>query len=434
MLLGLDFSIAIGFILMIGFIVLVHEFGHFITAKLLKIKVEEFSIGFGPKLLGLTRGETLYKIAPIPLGGYVKIYGMEEGEITEPERAFYNRPKWERLLVLAMGGVFNIVSAYFLLTGAYMLGVFERTYMDKVPVITWINEGSPAETAGLKINDTILAINNKKIDSWKEVQDMVLVSPNQWLSIRISRDNKELAIPLKAGKITTHEIGYIGALPIPPFKVVSVEPDSPAQKAGLKPGDIIYAVNDETMPDDNSLILAISKSPGKPIVLSLFRNNQKIQMLVTPKDIEGRGIIGARADAYLEKKSYGLGSFQRAGAELGNNIMLIFVVLKKLVTGSLSVKTLSGPIELAKVSGSAYKHGLEVFMLIMALISVNLGIINLLPVPMLDGGHIFIMFIEWAIRKEFSIKLKEQIAMVGLVLLLLLMVVVFYYDIIKLIQ
>lgn len=434
MLLGLDFSIAIGFLLMIGFIVIAHEFGHFITAKYFGIKVEEFSVGFGPKLLGFTKGDTLYKIAPIPLGGYVKIYGMEEGEIKEPEKAFYNRPKTERFWVLAMGGLFNIVSAYFLLTGAYWLGVYERTYMEKVPVIAWINEGSPAESAGLKIKDTILVINNKQVTSWKEVQDIVLVNPNQLLNITIERDKKQFKIPVKTSKITAHEIGYIGALPIPPFKVVDISPQSPAQRAGLKAGDIIYAVNDETMPDDNSLINAISKNPGKSIVLSIVRNNQKKQIIVTPKDVQGRGIIGARADAYLEKKSYGIHSFQRAGSELGNNIMLIFVVLKKLVTGSLSVKTLSGPIELAKVSGSAYRHGLEVFMLIMALISVNLGIINLLPVPMLDGGHIAIMGIEWAIRKEFSIKLKERIAMVGLALLLLLMVVVFYYDIIKLIQ
>ncbi|OGF66648.1 MAG: RIP metalloprotease RseP [Candidatus Fischerbacteria bacterium RBG_13_37_8] len=431
MLFGYDLSIAIGFLLMIGFIVLVHEFGHFISAKLLNIKVEEFSIGFGPKIIGIKRGETLYKIAPVPLGGYVKIYGMEEGEITEPDRAFYNRPRKQRLFVLAMGAIFNILSAYILLCAVYMIGVMERTYLDKPPVIAWVNDKSPAQETGFKIDDRIVAINDKKMTTWKDVQNTVLISPEQFLNITIERGQEELKISVKTGKISSHEVGYLGAMPVPPFTVLEVTPDSPAQKAGIKAGDIIYAVNDETMDDLGSVIMAISKNPDRAIKLSIERNKEQINIMVTPKKEDKRGIIGARYDPFMEKKSYGIGSFKRAAVEVGNNVVLIFVVIKKLVTGNMSLRTLSGPLDLARVSGSAYRSGAIIFMLILALISINLGVINLLPIPMLDGGHIVIMGIEWVRGKEFSIKLKERIAMVGLVLLLLLMAVVLYFDILK---
>lgn len=430
----MDFSLIIGFILMIGFIVLVHEFGHFIIAKLLKIKVEEFSLGFGPKIVGLKKGETLYKIAPIPLGGYVKIYGMEEEEITEPEKAFYNRPKIQRFLILVMGGIFNIVSAYFLFTISYMLGVYERTYLDNPPIIGWVNENSPAKIAGLQVGDKIISINNIKMSNWKKAQDYIMINPNQNFVMKIQRKDKLLTIKLKSTKITSHEIGYIGALPVPPFKIIKVSPNMPAQKAGIKPNDIIYEIDDEPMPDDTHVIAAISKKPGKPLLLSISRGNENLKIPITPLNANGRGLIGVLHYPYIEKKSYGIHSFSKAALELWNNTVLIFSVLKKLITGSMSVKSLSGPIELAKFSGSAYKHGFEVFIFMIALISVNLGIINLLPIPMLDGGHIFIMLIEWVIGKEFSIRLKERIATVGLVFLILLMVIVFYFDILKLIQ
>lgn len=434
MLLGMDFSIAIGFLLMIGFVIIVHEFGHFIGAKLLRMRVDEFSIGFGPKIIGFKRGETLYKLAPIIFGGYVRIYGMEENEKDEPERAFYKRPKYQRIIVLSMGSIFNIISAYFLLCGVYMVGIAERTYLDKPPIISFVNENSPAEKAGLQKGDKIFSINGKVVKTWKEVQDMVLVSPEQLLNIKIIRKNKELDILAKTTKISSHEVGYLGAMPVPPFEATEIKIGSPAEKAGIKKGDIIFRVNDTIMPDAASVVMEISKNPGKEIKLSVVRGDQVINLKVIPINVNGRGMIGVGFNSYIEERKYGLKSFEKAALEVGNNVVLILVVLKKLVTGAMSLKTLSGPIDLARVSGSAYKSGAAVFLLITALISINLGIINLLPVPMLDGGHIFVIGIEWVIRREFSVKVKERIAMVGLVFLLALMALIIYFDILKIVK
>ncbi len=431
MLMGFDLSIVIGFLLMIGFVIIVHELGHFVGAKLLKMRVDEFSIGFGPKIIGFKKGETQYKLAPIIFGGYVKIYGMEEGEVEESERAFYNRPKVHRLIVLALGALMNIISAYFLLCGVYMAGVMERTYMEKPPVIAFVNEGSPAKSAGLMKGDEILSINNKRVKTWKEVQDEVLINPGQLLNFEIKRNDKVLEISVKIEKVTSHEIGYLGAMPIPPFEVKEIKEGSPALKAGLKTGDIIYAINDEVMIDTANVVKAISENANKEIKISVMRDGQKKDFKIIPEFDKGRGVIGVGFNLYLEKRKYGLGSFKKAAIEVKNNIVLIFVVLKKLIVGDMSLKTLSGPIDIARVSGSAYKSGAAVFLLITALISINLGVINLLPIPMLDGGHIFIMGIEWFTRKEFSIKLKERISMVGLVSL---MALILYFDILKIIK
>jgi regulator of sigma E protease len=434
MILGLDFSIAIGFILMLGFVIIVHEFGHFIGAKMLKMRVDEFSIGFGPKLIGFKKGETLYKIAPIIFGGYVKIYGMEEGELDEPERAFYKRPKIQRLIVLAMGAIFNIVSAYFLLCGVYMAGVMERTYLEKKPVIMFVNDGSPAQRAGLREGDEIISINGKPMKTWKHVQDEVLVNPNQLLNIRVRRNEREMEFVAETAKITSHEVGYLGAMPTPPFEAMEVKPGSPAEKAGIQKGDIIYAINGEVMIDAANVVAAISNNAGKEVIVSVLRNGKKMSLKVVPENVQGRGMIGVSFNPYIEVRKYGLQSFKKAAIEVANNVALIFVVIKKLITGTMSLKTLSGPIDLARVSGSAYRSGATVFLMITALISINLGVINLLPIPMLDGGHIFVMLIEWLLRREFSIKLKERIATVGMVLLLLLMVLIIYFDILKIIK
>lgn len=434
MLLGMDISIAIGFLLMIGFVIIVHEFGHFIGAKLLGMRVDEFSIGFGPKIIGFKKGETLYKLAPIIFGGYVKIYGMEESERDEPERAFYKRPKYQRIIVLSMGSILNIVSAYFLLCGVYMAGIAERTYLYKPPIIAFVNQDSPAEKAGLQKGDKILSINGMGVKTWKEVQDIVLVSPGQLLNIKIVRGNKELDVLAETTKISSHEVGYLGAMPIPPFEATEIRAGSPAEKVGIKKGDIIFKINDKIMPDAASVVMEISKNPGKEVKLSVKRGDQEKDYKIIPDNVNGRGMIGVGFNSYIEVRKYGLKSFQKAAEEVGNNVVLILVVLKKLISGIMSIKTLSGPIDLARISGSAYKSGASVFFLITALISINLGVINLLPVPMLDGGHIFVMSIEWIIRREFSVKVKERIAMVGLVFLLALMALIIYFDILKMVK
>jgi regulator of sigma E protease len=420
----------IAFLIVFGILVFVHEFGHFFVGKLLKVRIEVFSWGYGKRLFGIKKGDTDYRISALPLGGYVKFAGEEDYEkkVRSPDE-FMAKKRWERFLILVMGGLMNILLAIFLITVVNLLGVSIPKCVDQPPVIGWIEENSPAYRANLKINDEILEINGKKTKTWKEVEIAIGTRPGKIVSIKIKRGNKILVVKLKTEAKTRYQMGYAGFLGKIYTEVVMISPGSPADKGGLKIGDIILKINNQPVYFYQFHIL-IQSNPERELEFLVKRGKELKLLKITPKRENGKGKIGILSRPESKIKKYGL--FKAIGQSIKENYKMASLVLdfiKKLIAGEASPRQLGGPIEIAAISYSAMKAGILSLLMWMAIISLQLGIINLLPIPVLDGGHIFVLVIEGIVRRDFSPKVKERLMQIGFAFLILLMAFVILNDI-----
>ena len=427
-------------VLVFGTVVIIHELGHFVVAKLLKIRVEAFAIGFGPRLLGFRKAETDYRVCAIPLGGYVKMAGENPSEdLTGGIEEFLSRPKWQRFLVAVMGPVMNILLAIVLLTAVFYHKFETPAWLSEPVVVGIIESNSPAEKAGILPGDRIVAIDNKRNLTWEEFSLEVATSANRPLEMEISRQGQTIRKTITPETQGKHHGGYLGVFPYSPSLSVvkNVMSGKPAAEAGMRAGDRIIKVGDvelEKAGKDLADVLNLSKD--EVVSIGVLRQGQQLELKVKPylDKVTNRRMIGIERDQTQRMIVKNLTVAEAFRESIKQNVKftsLIFDILQKLFKHEVSIRMMSGPIGIAQQSGFAAKSGFVDLVFLMAAISLNLGIMNLLPIPVLDGGIIAIILVETLIRRDLSLRLRERITQVGLVVLILLAVIVTYNDIIK---
>jgi regulator of sigma E protease len=423
----------LSFAFVLGVLVFVHELGHFLAAKRVGIRVLKFQLGFNPTIFSFQRGETEYSIGALPLGGYVKMAGdnPDEGVTGAPDE-FLSKSKWQRFQVLIMGPVMNLALAVLLTAGVLYVGAERFAYEDKPVVVGTVTKDSPAERAGFHPGDRVISINDKEVKTWEDFYLAVGTHSNRELSVRFERDGGQLSravTPEPSTKQSRFEIGDVGLQPNVHPHIRLVRAGEAAERAGLKANDVVLAINGETITFSGDLKNAIVKHPDEQISMSILRDGAPMTVHATPGKRDGGGFLGI--DIADETVSIKPGLFGAVRMSVERNVEyagLIFQTLWGLVTRETSPRQLMGPVAMAQLSGESAQLGVVALFALMAQISLNLGLLNLLPIPILDGGHIFIMAIEGLFRRDFSIRLKEKMLMAGFVVLVTLMVTVIYND------
>jgi regulator of sigma E protease len=422
-------------LIVLGLIIVIHEFGHFAVAKLFKIKVETFSVGFGPRLIGFRRGETDYRISALPLGGYVKMSGENPGDnITGDPREFLSKPKWQRFLVAAAGPAMNIVLAFALLTGLLMYGTQIPEYLNNQAVVGIVSADSPAAQAGIRVNDRIVAMNGKVDPNWQDIGLIIGTNPSRALPMTLERGGQKIETTLTPKVDERQGTGEAGMGPMIRTVIKDVRAGSPAEAAGLQPNDEIIAVNGVDLRTSGKTIQeTIQSIPLDTFPITVLRNGNAIDINVTPIVEKGNRIIGIGIPLPTVLLKLGFVDALSKSAQMNaDNAKLIFQVLARLLKREASVKQLDGPIGIVRASGQAADLGIAALIMLTAAISLNLGIVNLLPIPILDGGVMLLLLIEFVMGRDLSLRIKERIVQVSMVFLLLMMVVVLYNDVLKL--
>jgi regulator of sigma E protease len=417
------------FLIVIGILVFVHEFGHFIMAKRAGVRVEKFSLGFGPKLIGYKKGDTEYVISALPLGGYVKMAGENPDE--EPTGApdeFQSKSVWQRAKIAATGPLTNIILAFLVMPFVFMVG----TYTLGPARVGFVEKGSPAEQAGFQVGDIIEKINSRSITDWETAEMLIAVNPDTDLAVTVDRSGEKKTLALRPKLDAEQKIGVSGLYPDFPAEVGRLIPGLPAEKSGLQVNDKIIAVDATAVYYWNQFSTMVRKSQGKALTLTVEREQKKVQITVTPREEGGRYVIGIEPLVRMSFRKYGLGDSLRLGFnKTVEFIDLTVVTLRKLLTFNLSIKTLGGPVLIAQMSGKAAAAGLSSFLSFLAMISISLGILNLLPIPILDGGLILFLVIEAVRRKPLARKTMEVAQSIGAAVLITLIAVVSYNDVMR---
>jgi regulator of sigma E protease len=427
--------LAFGFVL--GVLVFVHELGHFLMARWNGVRVLTFSLGFGPKLLKMRRGDTEYCISAIPLGGYVKMAGENpEDPRSGADDEFLSKSKWQRFQILIMGPIMNLLLAVVLLAVVLMQGDEVLAFLDEPARVGVVLPDSPAARAGLRPGDVITQFGSAPVSTWEQLDMAVAARPEREVDATVERGGQIVRLTIRPDttELRTRgdarfEVGTIGVLPDVSPSIRSTIANEPAEKAGLMAGDVIVAVNGQRTVFSGQVSDIVSKSPNQPIQILIRRDGVERTIDVTPR-LEGE--IG-RIGIYFREavKSYKPGPLEAVGMSIRRNIEMAVMILRTigdLVSGEASPKQLMGPVGIAQLSGESAQAGWVALFLLMANISLNLGLLNLLPIPVLDGGHIFIMGIETIARRDFSLAMKEKMLFVGFLLLMTLMVTVIYND------
>jgi regulator of sigma E protease len=423
------------FLFVLGVLVFVHELGHFLVARWHGVRVLTFSLGFGPKILKFRRGDTEYCISAVPLGGYVKMAGENaEGESDAPPKSdeLLGKTKWQRFQVYVAGPVMNFITAVIIMTGVYYHGAPEAAFEKNPAEVGQVAKDSPAARAGIQKGDVVVAVAGRRVPNWEQFQLEVMPKANREIELVVRRDGVERAVKVTPASRTQFEIGDIGILPSFHPQIARLFDGDPAMVAGFKVGDVILAVNGVEV-DQESLVKALRGSATKPITVTVTREGQRRDISVTPILKDGNGWVGIDLNPY-EERLVAADLPQAMRLSVQKNVewsTLIFRTFGGLFKGEASPKQLMGPVGIAQLSGAYARLGWIPLFTLMAMLSVNLGILNLLPIPMLDGGHIFIMAIEGAARRDFSLRVKERMLMAGFVLIMMLMVTVIYNDLMR---
>jgi regulator of sigma E protease len=429
--------LAVGVIL--GFMILIHEFGHYAAAKLLGVRVEVFSIGFGKRLLGFRRGDTDYRIAAIPLGGYVKMSGenpMDERSGDPGE--FMSHPRWHRFIIAIAGPAMNILFAVGLLTCVYMVRYEYPAVLDEPAVIGWVLQDTPAAKAGVQVGDRIVRIDGIQNPTWEQVIPREALNPNQPLDVTLERGGQLLNKTIVPEAYGPNQMGSAGWAPKEPsFPITDLDPPGmPAEKAGMKLGDEIVSVDGQPIVGLEAMIESLKRTKDKPIQMTVKRNGQILTFTVQPvlSDIKGdqRYRIGI-GSAPMKVSSLPLGAaFRKSVEQNKQGSLLILELVQKMVQRKISIRSIEGPIGIGRAAGqAASKKGWTPLLELTAGISLNLGIFNLLPIPIMDGGVILLLFVESIIRRDISLRIKERIYQAAFVFLVLFAVMVIYNDVAK---
>ena len=426
----------LAFVFVIGVLITIHEFGHFGVARLLGAPVEVFSIGFGKRIWGFERGGTDYRLSLVPLGGYVRIIGLGPDEtdvVSGDTPAAELLPRWKRALILLAGPVTNILAAVVFVALALTMGVETPVYLEEPPVVGWVEPGSPAEAANVLPGDTVRAVGGESVELWRDLEVALLTSGKGPVVLTVERDGRVLEIPVTLDRESLYGFGISGIEPRLEAVVQPAPGASPAAAAGIETGDLIVAVDGQPVDQYYDLPRLISPRPAEEITLDVVRGGRELQFTLVTRDEGGKGKIGV--GPVLPTATQKLALLPALGAaaqECERMTYQTFRVIGRLFTGQESLRQVSGPVGIAQISGQAARSGVQSLIMLLGIISLQLGIFNLLPIPILDGGHLTIIAFESIARRDLPMKVKERVLEVGFYLLILLMVVVLFNDILRL--
>ncbi len=430
------------FIIALGILIFIHELGHFIMAKRAGICVEAFSLGFGPRLIGFKWGDTDYRISALPLGGYVKMLGEDpdDEDAADDPRSYASKSVWARLSVVAAGPLMNIILCLFLMPIVFMIGREQPIYLSESPVLVGVRSESPAASIDLKKGDLIVAVDGIPVEKWEGVLNKILLAPGGELNIEVERGGNRIEKVVKLGELPGIKGGYLGIEPRlilgNEAVVEGVSEDGPGARAGIREGDLITSFAGKPVGDWIDLTTMIEENEGKPARISVKRAGGIKRFTITPEFNEEyeRWIVGisrsALGDTPMHMRKYGF--FDAIAEGMKENVKLAgltFTILKKLLTFQLSYKVLGGPIVIAKVSAAAAASGLSAFLYFLAFLSMQLAILNFMPIPVLDGGHIVFLTIEAIMRKPLNIRVRNIAMQVGFIILISFMLLVTVNDI-----
>ena len=429
-------------LVLIGVMITVHELGHFWAARFFDVKVEAFSFGFGPRLFGFRRGETDYRFSLILLGGYVKMAGEQFGEDANSEdpRSLLAKPRWQRLIIAAAGPAMNVVLAIGLLTGLYMVKYQHIADEDLVAVIGSVLPDSPAAKAGIQSNDRIVRLDSKRNPTWEDVNEKEITSASRAMHLTIERNGKYFDTTVTPLLSERSGMGLAGWDERGQVQLARVEPNMPAEKAGLKKGDLLKTINGQPIHSTIKFQELTKNSNGKPIQIEFERDGQDQTVTVQPvftsmQDGPQRWMIGVLPGPKFHIVTSKLAlpaALNQSMSENQRNATLLFRVIEGMLERRLSTKNLSGPIMIASMAGDAARLGAYEFFQLMAMVSLQLAIFNLLPIPILDGGQIAMLLVEMVMQRDLSLNVKEAVFKVGFVCIMLIVAFAIYNDISKL--
>lgn len=443
----------LSFIIVLGVLIFFHEFGHFIVARLFGVGVEKFSLGFGPRLIGKKVGITDYRISAIPLGGYVKMVGEEPDADINPEDielSFTHKHVAKRMLIVAAGPVFNILLAILIFFVFFSITGLE----DIKPIIRQVQTDSAAQKAGLQVDDLVVSINGKDITAWYDLDEAISESRGKPLVLGVARNGSLVMITVTPGlkqgiDLLGDSIAYydIGISAFPELKAIvgDVNAGYPAEKAGLQTGDQIVSINGIPIENWRQMQSIISSSGGVELSLFVKRDDEILKVSLSPQQVETKNHLGEVEKRYLigistqptaipqaDRVTKRLHPIKAAVESVKRTYSVCVLMVRsvvKMIDGSIPKENLGGPIMIAKMAGDQARQGIDKLVQFIAFISINLAIINLLPIPVLDGGHLLFFSIEAIKRRPVSVKVREVAQQVGLFILIMLMILVFYNDI-----
>jgi regulator of sigma E protease len=434
----------IGIALVLGLMIMIHEWGHFIVARLFKVRVDVFSIGFGPRLFGWKRGATDYRVSALPFGGYVRMAGQDLSDVDSNDVAptgapdeLMSKPRWQRALISFAGPAVNLIFPILLLTGLFVaVGLPYSAFLDKPVQVVAMPSGTAATEDSLQPGDKLQSINGVSNPTWEQAQKALKSTPaGGKLKVELENNGikRSVEIPVADGATLERVFGFV---PLPPI-LDEVAPGTPAERAGLKEGDVIRAVDGKKVEYWGQFVEIVRGSNGKPVKLDVDRKGQTVHVEVAPQKgaTESGEPIYQVGVAVLDPTSYRRVSFgdgaRYAFATTGDRTKETIAVVGKLFSGRVSVKQLQGAVGISRAAGEAVRKGPLAVISLMVLISVNLGILNLLPIPILDGGNILLLTLEGIRRRDFSLAFKERFVQVGFVFLLVLFAYVMYNDVVR---
>jgi regulator of sigma E protease len=431
----------------LGIMVLVHELGHFVVAKLCGVRVEIFSVGFGKRLFGFRRGDTDYRLSLLPLGGYVKMSGESpsEGNTGDPGE-FSSHPRWQRVLIGLAGPTANFLLALVLMTGFYMMHNEVEAFRFQPARLDFVAEHTAAANAGIQPGDLITRFDTVSQPTWEQVSIRAALNIGQPVTVTVDRGGQTITTkmivpnPRDTEDFDLESIGLVPRMQNDPIRVQQIEPNMPAAKAGLQVGDRILAVDGLYLHSVDAILAFLQQDDGRPIELTVERGGKTFPLSLTP----------VMADAGNGRKLYRIGfapnlppfriqqlpltAAMRQSIHFNmRNSGLILEVLQRMATRRLAMQNLTGPIGIARQTGLAVEEpGWQPIIGLMAIISLNLGIFNLLPIPILDGGVILLLLIEGVLRRDLNQEFKERIYQAAFVVLLIFAAFVMFNDISKL--
>jgi regulator of sigma E protease len=423
-------------LVLIGVMILVHEAGHYWAARMFDVRIDVFSFGFGPRLFGFRRGETDFRFSLVLFGGYVKMAGEQptDEDINDP-RAFLAKPRWQRLIIAFAGPAMNIVLAVALVTGMFMVRYPKVPDSAREAVIGYVAPDSPAAKAGIRDGDRIVTIDGLKDPTWEDIVIREYSSGGHTVDVRVDRGGREFWTHVTPTLDEHTGLGAAGWQADGEIEIAGLQPDMPAQKAGLKKGDVLLRAEGQPLRSLHRLQEIIEAADGKPVRIE-YMHGAPQQVVVQPTYAKekgpGRWMIGVFLQPRMIMTKLSLPAALRESVQQNlKSATLTYQFLKGLIERRMSPKSISGPIGIATLSGQAAREGLLPFLGLMAMVSLQLAIFNLLPIPILDGGVILLLLIETVMRRDVSLRVRETVFKLGFVFLMAIMVFVIYNDISK---
>jgi regulator of sigma E protease len=419
-------------VILLGVMILIHELGHFWAALAVGVKVDTFSIGFGPRLFGFRRGETDFRVSAVPFGGYVRMLGEQPGdEAALDPKSFQAKPRWQRAIVIVAGPLMNIILALGLVTGLYMYA-----YPKEVDTtITSIIANSPAAQVGMQLGDKIVKFAGDNHPTWDSIIGKEIVSAGRPLPVTVERNGKQLGFSVTPEMDAKEGVGLIGWSGEQNIQIGSVMAGGPAQKAGFKPGDVFLTADGEKVVSAMTVRQIVIHSGGKPVHFRVMRDGKPQDVTVTPHATTDPAMpfqIGILFRTSYQVVKLGFGQAFAHSVDFNKrNASMMFQVLGGILERRVSPKSFSGPIGMAQMSSEAAAQGPWSYLFLMAFVSLQLAIFNLLPIPILDGGTLLLLLIEMLLQREVSLQVKETVFKLGFVFLMMLVVFVIYNDITK---